>query len=87
LPYGAEGVEPVPEEALPPQQTIELARRLLAEGRPFSAHQVLENPGKDCPLDERPLWQGLAQLCVGLTITSAATRPEPDACTPAAPSA
>ncbi|MDY6807734.1 MAG: DUF309 domain-containing protein [Actinomycetota bacterium] len=67
LPYGAEGVEPVPEEALPPQQTIELARRLLDEGRPFSAHEVFENRWKDCPVEERPLWQGLAQLCVGLT--------------------
>jgi predicted metal-dependent hydrolase len=37
------------------------------EGRPFSAHEVLEARWKDCPEEERDLWQGLAQLCVGLT--------------------
>ncbi|SFB70827.1 hypothetical protein SAMN04487968_10164 [Nocardioides terrae] len=67
LPYGAEGVEPVSEEPLPPLETVAEARRLLAEGRPFSAHEVLEARWKDCPDAERPLWQGLAQLCVGLT--------------------
>lgn len=67
LPYDAEGVEPVSEEPLPPLETIAEARRLLAEGRPFSAHEVLEARWKDCPDAERPLWQGLAQLCVGLT--------------------
>jgi hypothetical protein len=67
LPYGAEGVEPVSEEPLPPLETIAEARRLLAVGRPFSAHEVLEARWKDCPAEERALWQGLAQLCVGLT--------------------
>lgn len=67
LPYGAEGVAPVSEEPLPPLETIAEAHRLLAEGRPFSAHEVLEARWKHCPSDERPLWQGLAQLCVGLT--------------------
>lgn len=67
LPYGTEGVEPVSEEPLPPRETIVEARRLLDEGRPFSAHEVLEARWKDCPVEERPLWQGLAQLCVGLT--------------------
>lgn len=67
LPYDAVGVEPVSEEPLPPLETIAEARRLLGEGRPFSAHEVLEARWKDCPEPERPLWQGLAQLCVGLT--------------------
>ncbi|GGO86360.1 hypothetical protein GCM10011584_08480 [Nocardioides phosphati] len=67
LPYDAEGVEPVSEEPLPPLETVAEARRLLAEGRPFSAHEVLEARWKSCPEEERPLWQGLAQLCVGLT--------------------
>lgn len=67
LPYGIEGVEPVSEEPLPPQETLERARALVEEGRPFSAHEVLEARWKAGPDDERALWQGLAQLCVGLT--------------------
>jgi hypothetical protein len=67
LPYGAAGVEPVSEEPLPPWETVELARRLVREGRPFSAHEVLEARWKAGPSGERDLWQGLAQLCVGLT--------------------
>jgi hypothetical protein len=67
LPYDAVGVEPVSEEPLPPLETLAEARRLLDEGRPFSAHEVLEARWKACPEAERPLWQGLAQLCVGLT--------------------
>ena len=67
LPYGVEGVEPVPEDALPPLETIEAARALVRKGRPFAAHEVLEARWKAGPDDERDLWQGLAQLCVGLT--------------------
>jgi hypothetical protein len=67
LPYGAVGVEPVPEEALPPEETLAAARRLVAEGRPFAAHEVLEARWKAGPDDERDLWQGFAQICVGLT--------------------
>ncbi len=67
MPYGAEGVEPVSEEPLPPGETLSFARRLLDEGRPFAAHEVLEVRWKSGPDDERELWQGLAQLCVGLT--------------------
>lgn len=67
LPYGAEGVEPVSEEPLPPLETVETAMSLLREGRPFSAHEVFEARWKDAPEEERDLWQGLAQVCVGLT--------------------
>jgi hypothetical protein len=67
LAYGASGVEPVPEVALPPAETLAEARRLVAEGRPFSAHEVLEARWKAGPASERLLWQGLAQICVGLT--------------------
>lgn len=67
LPYGAKGVEPVPEEPLPPLETVSYARELLEMGRPFAAHEVLEARWKAGPTEERPLWQGLAQLCVGLT--------------------
>lgn len=67
LPYGAQGVEPVSEDPLPPRETLDEARRLVHEGRPFSAHEVLEARWKAGPPAERELWQGLAQLCVGLT--------------------
>lgn len=67
LPYGAEGVEPVSEEPLPPQETLDAARALVNGGRPFAAHEVLEARWKAGPSEERDLWQGLAQICVGLT--------------------
>ena len=67
LPYGEVGVEPVSEEPLPPEETLAAARALVEEGRPFSAHEVLEARWKAGPEQERDLWQGLAQLCVGLT--------------------
>jgi hypothetical protein len=44
-----------------------LADRLLRDGRPFHAHEVLEAAWKSGPRDERDLWQGLAQIAVGLT--------------------
>lgn len=67
LPYGEEGVEPIDETPRPPEETLDLARELLAQGRPFAAHEALEVRWKSCPDEERELWQGLAQLCVGLT--------------------
>ena len=67
LPYGSVGVEPVSEEALPPSETVAFARQLLGDGRPFAAHEVFEARWKAGPETERDLWQGLAQLCVGIT--------------------
>ncbi len=67
LPYGAVGVEPVSEEPMDPEPTLAAARGLVEEGRPFAAHEVLESRWKAGPDEERDLWQGLAQLCVGLT--------------------
>ena len=67
MPYGATGVEPISEEPLSPEETLAYARGLLEEGRPFAAHEALEVRWKSCPGEERELWQGLAQLCVGLT--------------------
>ena len=68
VPAGSpEAVEPVPEQALPALEALALARDLLHRGRPFFAHDVLEARWKAAPADERDLWQGLAQVCVGLT--------------------
>lgn len=55
------------DEPLPPLDTIEAATRLLEQGRAFSAHEVFEARWKTAPPVERDLWQGLAQLCVGIT--------------------
>lgn len=67
LPYGAPGVEPISEEPLSAEATLAYARALLDDGRPFAAHEALEVRWKSGPEEERELWQGLAQLCVGLT--------------------
>src|SRR3954447_21347228 len=62
-----DAVAPVSEEPLPPYEAVEFARELLAAGRAFSAHEVLEASWKAAPADERDLWQRLAQVCVGIT--------------------
>jgi len=68
LPRGADGVERVPDGLeLPPGESLAEAQRLLDAGRPFHAHEVLEGTWKAAPPPERDLWQGLAQLAVGLT--------------------
>ncbi len=68
LPRGEAGVERVPDElVLPPAESLTEAQRLIDEGRPFHAHEVLEGTWKAAPALERDLWQGLAQLAVGLT--------------------
>jgi uncharacterized protein len=58
----------MPEGAvLAPGDALDTAQRLLDSGRPFHAHEVLEASWKTAPPAERDLWQGLAQLAVGLT--------------------
>lgn len=74
LPYGAEGVEPVSQEPLPPEETLRRARELVEAGRPFAAHEVFEARWKAGPAEERDLWQGLAQVCVGVTHTARGNR-------------
>ncbi len=68
LPYGAEGEPRAPEGVVrTPEATLAEAQELLDAGRPFHAHEVLEDAWKTGPADERDLWRGLAQLAVGLT--------------------
>ena len=68
LPRGQSGVAPVPDDlVLTPGEGLQEAQRLLDEGLPFQAHEVLEAVWKSAPEAERDLWQGLAQLAVGLT--------------------
>src|SRR3954454_18385763 len=68
LPYGAVGEERAPEGVVrPPALALAEAQELLYAGRPFHAHEVLEDAWKSAPEEERQLWRGLAQLAVGLT--------------------
>jgi uncharacterized protein len=65
---GATGESPIPDDlSLTPGEAITLAQQLLDSGRPFQAHEVLEASWKSAPAAERDLWQGLAQVAVGLT--------------------
>ncbi len=48
-------------------QALAAAQDLLDGGDPFHAHEVLEAAWKAAPSAERDLWQGLAQVAVGLT--------------------
>ncbi|KAA0111890.1 DUF309 domain-containing protein [Mycolicibacterium sp. P1-5] len=68
LPEGAEGVPRIPEDMqLSPAETLACAQDLLNQGRAFYAHEVFEAAWKNGPDGERTLWQGLAQLAVGIT--------------------
>ena len=55
------GYEPV-SQPLPPAQTLDPARSLVHQGRPFAAHEVLDARWKAGPAEER-----VSQICVGLT--------------------
>lgn len=67
LPRDGRTVEPDP-PALPPDEALATAQQLLDDGRPFTAHEVLEAVWKQTA-DEatRGLWRGLAQLAVAVT--------------------
>src|SRR6201999_4428422 len=62
------GVERQPEGIVrSPGEALAEAQRLLDDGLPFHAHEVLEDAWKLAPAPERELWRGLAQLAVALT--------------------
>ena len=68
LPRAEAGLATIPDElALAAPDAARLADELLRAGRPFHAHEVLEASWKAAPPHERDLWQGLAQIAVGLT--------------------
>ncbi len=68
LAHGVDG-EPRAPEGLVREPAVALAeaQALLDAGRPFHAHEVLEDAWKSSVPEERQLWRGLAQLAVGLT--------------------
>jgi len=67
-PPGTAGPDAPPPDPPPlePAAALETAQRLLDDGRPFEAHEVLEAVWKSTP-DQPGLWRGLAQLAVGVT--------------------
>lgn len=69
LPRSAEtNVERIPDDLeIGGAQAAGLGASLLAQGRPFHAHEVFEAAWKTGPATERELWQGLAQIAVGIT--------------------
>lgn len=80
LPHDAEGEPRAPEGVVrEPVVALAEAQALLDAGRPFHAHEVLEDAWKSAVPGERQLWRGLAQLAVGLT--HAARGNEPGAAT------
>jgi predicted metal-dependent hydrolase len=68
LPHGARGVDRIPEGVVRnPDEAVRHAQRLIDDGYPFHAHEVFEGVWKATSGERRELWQGLAQLAVGLT--------------------
>lgn len=68
LPRGAPDVPRAPEGLVrSPDETLTEAQRLLDDGRPFHAHEVLEDAWKATEGPDRELWRGLAQLAVAMT--------------------
>jgi uncharacterized protein len=69
LPRGAvSDVLRVPDDlVVTPAEAAALGGSLLAEGRPFHAHEVFEAAWKSASGPDRELWRGLAQIAVGLT--------------------
>jgi hypothetical protein len=68
LRQGSQGVPRIPDDLeLTPAETLAYAQHLLDRGLAFNAHEVLEAAWKNGPADEKPLWQSLAQLLVGIT--------------------
>ena len=68
LPHGSQGVARIPDDLdLSPADSLAYAQDLLDRGLAFHAHEVLEAAWKNAPDDERGMWQGLAQLAVGIT--------------------
>src|SRR5689334_9027862 len=65
---GGTGQDRIPDDlVITGHDAAVLADQLLRDGRPFHAHEVLEAAWKSGPPSERDLWQGLAQIAVGLT--------------------
>jgi uncharacterized protein len=69
LPRTAAGDElAIPDDLrVTPEEAVALGGSMLAEGRPFHAHEVFEAAWKSSSGPDRELWRGLAQIAVGIT--------------------
>jgi hypothetical protein len=69
LPRTAAGdLTPIPDDLTrTPVEAAALGGSLLAQDRPFQAHEVFEAAWKTASGPDRVLWRGLAQIAVGLT--------------------
>ncbi len=68
LPHGSHGVPRIPDDLeLSADDSLAYAQQLLDRGLAFNAHEVLEAAWKQAPETHRTMWQGLAQLAVGIT--------------------
>lgn len=68
LPWDAVGEEMVPErEFISSAQAVAEAVDYLRSGRPFHAHEVLEQRWRCAPEAEREWWRALAQAAAGVT--------------------
>lgn len=67
LPSGRNGYDEPDPVATTPEAALDEAQQLLATGRAFRAHEVLEAMWKGTEDANRELWRGLAQLAVGIT--------------------
>ncbi|WP_435203442.1 DUF309 domain-containing protein [Janibacter sp. GS2] len=67
LPHGSAGVERVEARDRTAGEALDEAQDFLDREMPFHAHEVLEEQWKAAAPEEIALWQGLAQLAVGLT--------------------
>lgn len=68
LPWDASGFPGVQQRvSITSAEAASEALEYLARGLPFHAHEVLEMRWRCCPVDERPLWRGLAQAAAGAT--------------------
>jgi len=64
----SDGAPRVPDDlVVTPAEAAALGGSMLAEGRPFHAHEVFEAAWKSAPGADREFWRGLAQIAVGLT--------------------
>lgn len=68
LPWDAVGEEMVPErDWIDSEDAIAEAVAYLQSGRPFHAHEVLEQRWRCAPENEREWWRALAQAAAGAT--------------------